>query len=188
MLLCAVLCRVLVVPTRGCYAMLCCVLTCVLLLCSTHTHTPHRLVSTSSTSWWRVTCTRDWDCGCRACLTPHCRSRCAAACVLTMRLSSVCVCVCVTWHCGSIVCCVWRCWCVCILPLKSHCLCPSFVLLPATHQVERLLPLCECVFVIKRFVETRSQIQYPMVAQVGAKGWLQRTEGSWPPPAVCMWV
>mgnify|MGYP001807223354 CR=1 FL=1 len=37
-------------------------------------------------------------------------------------------------------------------------------------QVERLLPLCECVHVIKRFVETRSQIQYPMVAQVGRTG------------------
>lgn len=37
---------------------------------------------------------------------------------------------------------------------------------PFMPQVERLLPLCEYVHVIKRFVETRSQIQYPMVVQV----------------------
>jgi hypothetical protein len=33
-------------------------------------------------------------------------------------------------------------------------------------QVERLLPLCECVYTIKRFVETRSRIDHPKVAQV----------------------
>jgi hypothetical protein len=33
-------------------------------------------------------------------------------------------------------------------------------------QVERLLPLCECVYAIKRFVETRSRIDHPKVAQV----------------------
>jgi hypothetical protein len=33
-----------------------------------------------------------------------------------------------------------------------------------------MLPLCEYAHVIKRFVETRSQIQYPMVVQVG-RGW-----------------
>lgn len=35
--------------------------------------------------------------------------------------------------------------------------------------MERLLPLCEYVHVIKRFVETRSQIQYPMVVQVSSR-------------------
>lgn len=40
-------------------------------------------------------------------------------------------------------------------------------MVPALLQVERLLPLCECVYVIKRFVETRSRIDHPMVAQVG---------------------
>jgi hypothetical protein len=33
-------------------------------------------------------------------------------------------------------------------------------------QVERLLPLCEHVLVVKRFVETRSRIDYPLVTQV----------------------
>ncbi|KAF6252370.1 Spc98 family-domain-containing protein [Scenedesmus sp. NREL 46B-D3] len=33
------------------------------------------------------------------------------------------------------------------------------------EQVERLLPLCECVYIIKRFVETRSRIDHPKVAQ-----------------------
>jgi hypothetical protein len=33
-------------------------------------------------------------------------------------------------------------------------------------QVERLLPLCECVYTVKRFVETRSRIDHPKVAQV----------------------
>ncbi|WIA09445.1 hypothetical protein OEZ85_008849 [Tetradesmus obliquus] len=33
------------------------------------------------------------------------------------------------------------------------------------EQVERLLPLCECVYTVKRFVETRSRIDHPKVAQ-----------------------
>lgn len=37
---------------------------------------------------------------------------------------------------------------------------------PNCAQVERMLPLCEAVYVIKRFVETRSQIEHPMVMQV----------------------
>eukprot|EP00775_Hariotina_reticulata_P011046 gene11046-11201_t len=34
------------------------------------------------------------------------------------------------------------------------------------EQVERLLPLCESGHVIKRFVETRTRIEYPMVVQL----------------------
>jgi hypothetical protein len=50
-------------------------------------------------------------------------------------------------------------------------------------QVERLLPLCECVYTIKRFVETRSRIDHPKVAQVSmqllyGQCWLEVTTGS----------
>lgn len=47
-------------------------------------------------------------------------------------------------------------------------------------QVERLLPLCEYVHVIKRFVETRSQIQYPMVVQVRQDRYSLAIKAAWP--------
>jgi hypothetical protein len=50
----------------------------------------------------------------------------------------------------------------------TACCMSCFALLTLLFQVERLLPLCEYVHVIKRFVETRSQIQYPMVLQVSS--------------------